>query len=43
MQLHFFTSPDERLQNKTPIEALRQEGVNEVVRVASTFGEQGAS
>lgn len=42
MQLRFFTSPHERLGNKTPIEALRSGGVNDVVRAASGYGEQGA-
>jgi hypothetical protein len=42
MQLRFFTSPHERLGNKTPIEALRSGRVNDVVRAASGYGEQGA-
>jgi hypothetical protein len=42
MQLRFFTSPDPRLGNKTPIEALRRGRVNDVVRSASGYGEQGA-
>ena len=42
MQLRFFTSPHERLGNETPIEALRGGRVNDVVRVASAYGEQGA-
>jgi hypothetical protein len=42
MQLNFFTTPIERLNGKTPIEALRKGNVNEVVRIASTYGEQGA-
>jgi hypothetical protein len=41
MQLRFFTSPHERLGNKTPIEALRSGRVNDVVRTASGYGEQG--
>jgi hypothetical protein len=43
MQLRFFTSPHERLGNKTPIEALRSGRVNDVVRAASGYGEQGAT
>lgn len=42
MQLNFFTSPAERLGGKTPIEALREGRLNDVARVASTYGEQGA-
>jgi hypothetical protein len=42
MQLRFFTSPHERLDNATPIEALRSGKVNDVVRAASGYGEQGA-
>jgi hypothetical protein len=42
MQLRFFTSSHERLGNKTPIEALRSGRVNDVVRAASGYGEQGA-
>jgi hypothetical protein len=42
MQLRFFTSPHERLGNKTPIEALRSGRAGEVVRAASGYGEQGA-
>jgi len=42
MQLRFFTSPHERLGNKTPIEALRTGRVSDVVRAASGYGEQGA-
>jgi hypothetical protein len=43
MQLRFFTSPHERLGNKTPIDALRSGRVNDdVVRAASGYGEQGA-
>lgn len=42
MQLNFFTSPDERLEGKNPIEALQQGKINEVARIASTYGEQGA-
>jgi hypothetical protein len=42
MQLRFFTSPHERLGNETPIDALRSGKVNDVVRAASGYGEQGA-
>ena len=42
MQLRFFTNPQERLGNKTPIEALRSGRVKDVVRAASGYGEQGA-
>lgn len=42
MQLRFFTSPHERLGKKTPIESLRNGKVNDVVRAASGYGEQGA-
>lgn len=41
MQVRFFTSPHERLADKTPIEALRKGRTNDVVRVASEYGEQG--
>jgi hypothetical protein len=42
MQLRFFTSPHERLGDKTPIEALRRGRITDVVRAASGYGEQGA-
>ncbi|MGO8792128.1 MAG: hypothetical protein ACLQVL_32730 [Terriglobia bacterium] len=42
MQIRFFTSPHERLGNETPMEALRSGKVNDVVRAASGYGEQGA-
>ena len=42
MQLVFFTSPNERLEGKTPIASLRQGLASEVASVASTYGEQGA-
>jgi hypothetical protein len=42
MQLVFFTSPNERLEGKTPIARLRQGLASEVASVASTYGEQGA-
>ena len=41
MQLRFFTSPHERLGNKTPIEALRSGRIDDVMRIASGYGEQG--
>jgi hypothetical protein len=42
MQLNFFTNPNERLGKSTPIEALRDGKAEDVVRVASAYGEQGA-
>ena len=42
MQLNFFTSPTERLGGKTPIETLRERKVNDVISIASAYGEQGA-
>ena len=42
MQVNFFTRPNERLGGSTPIEALRDGKVGDVVRVASGYGEQGA-
>lgn len=42
MQLRFFTSPQEKLGSKTPIEALRSGRVSDAVRAASGYGEQGA-
>jgi hypothetical protein len=42
MQMVFFTSPNERLGGKTPIESLQNGLVEEVARVASGYGEQGA-
>jgi hypothetical protein len=42
MQLNFFTSPNERLGGSSPIEALREGKVGDVVSVASGYGEQGA-
>jgi hypothetical protein len=42
MQLRFFTSPHERLGDLTPIEALRSGRINDVVRAAIGYGEQGA-
>ena len=42
MQLVFFTSPNERLESKTPIDGLRKGLVNEVGQAAGGYGEQGA-
>ena len=42
MQMVFFTSPNERLGRKTPIESLQKGLVEEVTRAASGYGEQGA-
>jgi hypothetical protein len=42
MQLVFFTSPNERLEGKTPIASLHQGLASEVANVASSYGEQGA-
>lgn len=42
MQMVFFTSPNERLQGKTPLEQLHKELVNQVRAAASGYGEQGA-
>jgi hypothetical protein len=42
MQLNFFTRPNERLGGNTPIEALREGKVDDVMSVASGHGEQGA-
>jgi len=42
MQMVFFTSPNERLGGKTPIEKLEKGLVEEVVRAAGGYGEQGA-
>jgi hypothetical protein len=41
MQLRFFTSPNERLDRKSPIEVLREKRFEEVIAVASAYGEQG--
>ena len=43
MQLAFFTSPNERLDGKSPIRALRSGNVGDVVRAAGGYGEQGAA
>jgi hypothetical protein len=42
MQLNFFTRPNERLGSSTPIETLREGKVDDVLSVASGYGEQGA-
>jgi hypothetical protein len=41
MQVNFFTTPNERLGGKTPIDALRQGKGSEVRKIASVYGEQG--
>jgi hypothetical protein len=42
MKLRFFTSPHERLNQKIPMDVLRKGKVEDVVAVASAYGEQGA-
>jgi len=42
MQMVFFTSPNERLGGKTPIEKLKKGLAEEVARAAGGYGEQGA-
>lgn len=42
MQMTFFTSPHERLEQKTPMEMLRCGLLEKIVRLAGMFGEQGA-
>ena len=43
MQMVFFTSPNERLGDKTPLERLKKGLVSEVTAAAAGFGEQGAA
>jgi hypothetical protein len=43
MQMVFFTSPNERLGGKTPIELLRKGAENEVKSAPSGYSEQGAA
>jgi hypothetical protein len=43
MQMVFFTSPNERLGDKTPLERLNRGLVSEVKAAATGFGEQGAA
>ncbi|HUZ97359.1 MAG TPA: hypothetical protein VMU57_20845 [Edaphobacter sp.] len=43
MQMVFFTSPNERLGDKTPLERLKKGLVSEVKAAATGFGEQGAA
>ncbi len=43
MQMVFFTSPNERLGGKTPIEELKKGLVEEVARAARGYGEQGSA
>jgi len=42
MQMVFFTSPNERLEGKTPLGKLKKGLVSEVKAAASGYGEQGA-
>ena len=42
MQLRFFTCPNERLDEKTPIEVLQKGKLRDVIAAASIYGEQGA-
>lgn len=42
MQLSFFTTPHERLSGKAPLDVLRKGRIEDVVSVASGYGEQGA-
>jgi hypothetical protein len=42
MQMVFFTSPNERLGGKTPIESLQKGLVEDVMHAAGGYGEQGA-
>jgi hypothetical protein len=42
MQMVFFASPNERLDDKTPLEGLEKGLVSEVKAAATGFGEQGA-
>ncbi len=42
MQMVFFTSPNERLDGKTPIERLQKGSIEDVESVAVEYGEQGA-
>lgn len=39
----FFLSPNDRLQHRTPLAALRQGQVNDVVAAAAAYGEHGAA
>jgi hypothetical protein len=43
MQMVFFTSPNERLGDRTPLERLKKGLVSEVKAAATGFGEQGAA
>jgi hypothetical protein len=43
MQMVFFTSPNERLGDKTPLEGLKKGLVSEVKAAATGYGEQGAA
>jgi hypothetical protein len=41
MQLRFFTSPNERLHQKSPIEVLRKGKFEEIIAAASAMGNKG--
>jgi hypothetical protein len=43
MQMVFFTSPNERLGDKTPLERLKKGLVSDVKAAATGFGDQGAA
>lgn len=43
MQMVFFTSPNERLGDRTPLEGLKKGLVSEVKTAAAGYGEQGAA
>ena len=43
MQMVFFTTSNERLGGKTPLEKLRKDLVSDVMAAASGYGEQGAA
>jgi hypothetical protein len=42
MQLNFFTTPHERLSGKAPLDVLRKGRLEDVLSIASGYGEQGA-
>lgn len=43
MQVSFMLSPNKRLDNKRPLDALREGQIEDVVMAASAFGEHGAA
>jgi hypothetical protein len=43
MQSIFFANGNDRLNNRTPLDALRQGETEAVVRAAEAYGEQGAA